>query len=91
MEIKKEKQIENLVRDGVIIATQEILVRDGEEPQNVGGVVREAYGNWESDRERLMKNEPKEVVVAVLAIWGDTPTVADAPKTTVQDEVTEKE
>ncbi len=77
MEIKEEKQIENLVRDGVVIATQEILVREGEEPQKVGGVVREAYGNWESDRERLIKNEPKEVVTAVLAIWGDTPTVSE--------------
>lgn len=75
MEIREEKQIENLVRDGVIIATQKVLVQSGEENQNIGDVTRESYGNWPSDRERLMANEPADIVTAVMAIWGDTPTV----------------
>lgn len=79
MEVKKEKQIENLIRDGVIIATQEVLVREDEPPQKVGEVTRESYGNWNSDRTRLIQNEPEEIVKAVMAIWGDTPTL-DEPK-----------
>lgn len=77
MEIRNEKQIETLVRDGVIIATQEVLERENEEPQKVGEVTREAYGNWESDRRRLVQNEPKEIVAAVMAIWGESPTLEE--------------
>lgn len=77
MEIIEEKQIENLVKNGVIVATQKVLIQEGEENQNVGEMTREAYGNWQSDRERLMQSEPDDVVSAVFAIWGDTPTVAD--------------
>ena len=75
MEIGKEKIIENLIKDGVIIATQEYLVRNGQEKQKIGDVYRESYGNWESDRKRLTENEPEEIVNAVMAIWGDSPTV----------------
>lgn len=74
MEIRKEKIIENLVKDGVIIATQEYLVRD-EVKQKIGEIYRESYGNWESDRNRLVKSEPEEIINAVMAIWGDAPTV----------------
>ncbi|MDE6567920.1 MAG: hypothetical protein K2K70_09365 [Lachnospiraceae bacterium] len=74
MEIRKEKIIENLVRDGVIIATQEYLVRDGDE-QKIGDIYRESYGNWESDRKRLTENEPEKIVNAVMTIWGDSSTV----------------
>lgn len=74
MEILKEKVIENLVKDGVIIATQEYLARDSVK-QKIGEVYRESYGNWESDRKRLTENEPEEIVNAVMAIWGDAPTV----------------
>ena len=74
MEIRKEKIIENLVRDGVIVATQEYLVRDGIK-QKIGDIYRESYGNWEEDRQRLIENEPEEIVNAVMTIWGDSPTV----------------
>lgn len=72
MEIIQEKQIENLVKNGVIIATQEYLLRDGNTRQKVGAIFRESYGNWKSDRERLCRQEPQEIVNAVMAIWGDT-------------------
>ena len=77
MEIIKEKQIENLIKNGVIIATQEYLLRDGKDKQKVGNISRESYGNWKSDRERLLRNEPSEIVNAVMAIWGDIPTLAE--------------
>ena len=75
MEIIQEKQIENLIKDGVIIATQEYLLKDDDTRQKVGNVFREAYGNWKNDRDRLCKQEPKEIVNAVMAIWGDAPTI----------------
>ena len=77
MNIEENRNIEDLCRDGVIIAIQEMLVRDDEEPQRVGDVKRVSYGNWESDRQRLIKNEPENIVNAVMAIWGDTPTVVE--------------
>lgn len=77
MNIEEIRNIEDLCRDGVIIAIQEILVRDDEKPQRVGDVKRVSYGNWESDRQRLIENEPENIVNAVMAIWGDTPTVIE--------------
>lgn len=85
MNIEENRNIEDLCRDGVIIAIQEILVRDDEEPQRVGDVKRVSYGNWESDRQRLIENEPENIVNAVMAIWGDTPTVVE-PTIKVQEE-----
>ena len=85
MNIEEIRNIEDLCRDGVIIAIQEMLVRDDEEPQRVGDVKRVSYGNWESDRHRLIENEPENIVNAVMAIWGDTPTVIE-PTIEVQEE-----
>ncbi len=81
MEIIEEKQIEHLVKNGVIIATQEYLLRDNETRQKIGEVMRESYGNWNSDRERLTQKEPPEIVHAVMAIWGDVPLIEE-PKNT---------
>lgn len=77
MNIEEIRNIEDLCRDGVIIATQEMLVRDDEKPQRVGDVKRVSYGNWESDRQRLVENEPENIVNAVMAIWGDVPTIVE--------------
>ena len=84
MKIEQVKRIEDLCKDGVIIATQDILVRDNKEPQNVGEVMRVSYGNWESDRQRLIENEPENVVNAVMAIWGDKPTIDEQSVTIEQ-------
>ena len=77
MNIIENKNIEDLFVDGVIIATQKMLISDGEEPQKVGDVKRVSYGNWESDRQRLVENEPENIVNAVMAIWGDVPTIVE--------------
>ena len=85
MNIIENKNIEDLFVDGVIIATQKMLISDDEEPQKVGDVKRVSYGNWQSDRQRLVENEPENIVNAVMAIWGDTPTVIE-PTIEVQEE-----
>lgn len=85
MNIIENKNIEDLFVDGVIIATQKMLISDGEEPQKVGDVKRVSYGNWQSDRQRLVENEPENIVNAVMAIWGDVPTIIE-PTIEVQEE-----
>lgn len=85
MNVIENKNIEDLFVDGVIIATQKMLISDDEEPQKVGDVKRVSYGNWQSDRQRLVENEPENIVNAVMAIWGDTPTVVE-PTIEVQEE-----
>lgn len=77
MNIIENKNIEDLCVDGVIIATQKMLIIDDEEPQKVGDVKRVSYGNWQSDRQRLVENEPENIVNAVMAIWGDVPTIIE--------------
>lgn len=74
MEIKQEKRIEDLCKNGVIIATQEVLIQDNKEPQKIGEITRVSYGNSERDRNRLKENEPEDIVTAVMTIFGDTPT-----------------
>lgn len=76
MEIKEEKIIETLVKDGVIILTKKYVEIDGVR-NKVGEDVRESYGNWESDRQRLIDNESNDIVSSVFAIWGDTPTIEE--------------
>ena len=85
MNIIENKNIEDLFVDGVIIATQKMLISDDEEPQKVGDVKRVSYGNWQSDRQRLVENEPDNIVNAVMAIWGDVPTIIE-PTIEVQKE-----
>ncbi len=87
MKIKKEKQIENLVKNGVIIATQEYLVHDNGGIQKLGEIERISYGNWESDRERLVANEPVDIARAVMAIWGDEPTIAEPTQKELEEEL----
>ena len=77
MNVIENTNIEDLFVDGVIIATQKMLISDDEEPQKVGDVKRVSYGNWQSDRQRLVENEPNNIVNAVMEIWGDVPTIIE--------------
>lgn len=77
MNIIENKNIEDLCVDGVIIATQKMLISDDEEPQKVGDIKRISYGNSTRDRNLLKENEPENIVKAVMAIFGDTPTNSD--------------
>lgn len=77
MRIEQDKRIEDLCKNGVIIATQDVLIRENEEPQKIGEITRVSYGNSERDRKRLKEIEPENIVTAVMAIFGDTPTVTE--------------
>lgn len=72
--METKKTVDMLTTDSVSILTQKFIKDDGEIMQ-VGKNHRKAYENSASGRAELQEKEPPEVVNAVLAIWGDTPTV----------------
>lgn len=74
MDIREKKIIDMLTVNSVSIATDKFIVLDGQE-QQVGERHRIAYENSESGRDKIRNEQPEDVVNAVLAIWGDTPTV----------------
>ena len=76
MEIKERKTVDMLTTDSVSILTQNYIEFNGVQTQ-VGQNHRCAYANSETGRNDLQSAEPKEVVNAVFAIWGDTPTVSE--------------
>lgn len=74
MEIKEKKTVDMLTADSVSILTQKFIDIDGVETQ-VGENHRCSYVNSETGRSDLQDAEPEEVVNAVFAIWGNTPTI----------------
>lgn len=76
MKIEEKKTVDMLTTESVSILTQKFIEEDGEMLQ-VGKNHRRAYINSQSGREVLEVNEPEDVVNAVFAIWGDTPTVVE--------------
>lgn len=76
MEIKEKKTVDMLTADSVSILTQNYIEFNGVQTQ-VGQNHRCAYVNSETGRNNLQNAEPEEVVNAVLAIWGDTPTISE--------------
>lgn len=76
MEIKAKKTVDMLTVDSVNILTQNYIEFNGVQNQ-VGQNHRCAYVNSNTGRTCLQENEPEEVVNAVFAIWGDTPTIEE--------------
>lgn len=74
MEIKEEKIVDMLTNDSVSIITKKFIDVDGIKTQ-VGENHRCAYVNSESGRIKIQKEQPKEVVNSVFAIWGNAPTI----------------
>ena len=74
MEIKEKKTVDMLTTDSVSILTQKFIYVDGVETQ-VGENHRCSYVNSKTGRNALQKQEPKDVVNSVFAIWGNAPTI----------------
>lgn len=85
MGIEEKKTVDMLTESSVSILTQKFIEIDGV-PTQVGDNHRKAYVNSVDGRESLQKSEPEKTVNTVFSMWGDTPTVTDAP-----EEVAEKE
>ena len=76
MEIKEEKTVDMLTIQSVSILTQKFIEINGVRSQ-IGDGHRCAYVNSETGRSDLQGTEPEEIVNAVFAIWGESPTVVD--------------
>ena len=72
--IKEKKTVDMLTTYSVSILTQKFIEVDGVETQ-VGENHRCAYANSATGRKDLQKQEPKDVVNSVFAIWGNAPTI----------------
>ena len=76
MDIKERKTVDMLTNDSVSILTQKFISIDGVETQ-VGENHRAAYVNSVIGRQTIEEEQPKEIVGAVMAIWGANPTIED--------------
>ena len=68
MELKEKITLDRLTKDSVSVLRQKFVVIDGTEMQ-VGGNVRNAYTNCESDREILKEQLSEEYYNAIMAVW----------------------
>ena len=71
----EKKTVDMLTPDSVSIMTQKTATLDG--IIYTLGNHRRAYVNSEGGRAALAAEQPPDVVAAVMAIWGDTPTVEE--------------
>ena len=74
MEIKEKITLDMLTQNSVSVLRQNFIELNGVETQ-VGGNIRNAYENDETGREILRSTLPEEYYNAVIAVWGDLPTV----------------
>lgn len=74
MELKEKITLDMLTKDSVAVLRQQFLTFNGEEMQ-VGVNIRNAYMNSESGRQLIRNLLPDEYYNAVMAVWGDNPTV----------------
>ena len=76
MEIKEKLTLDMLTTDSVSVLRQQYITIDGTDIK-VGDNVRNAYINTQTEREQLKEILPEEYYNAVMAVWGDTPTIAE--------------
>ena len=76
MEIKEKIILDMLTTDSVSVLKQQYITVDGTDIR-VGENVRNAYMNTQTERERLKEILPEDYYSAVMAVWGDTPTISE--------------
>ena len=76
MEIKEKITLDMLTTDSVSVLKQQYITVDGTDIR-VGDNVRNAFMNTQTEREQLKEILPEEYYNAVMAVWGDTPTIAE--------------
>ena len=80
----QKKTVDMLTKDSVSIETTQTAVIDGTE-YTLGVPHRCAYVNSVQGRALLAEQEPEDVVAAVLAMWGDTPTIVEDERSMEED------
>lgn len=76
MDIKTKITLDMLTTDSVSVLKQQYITVDGADIK-VGDNVRNAFMNTQTERELLKSELPEEYYNAVMAVWGDTPTVVE--------------
>ena len=76
MELKEKITLDMLTNNSVSVLKQQYITIDGADVK-VGENVRNAYMNTQTERELLKSELPEEFYNAVIAVWGDTPIVAE--------------
>jgi len=68
--------LDMLTKDSVSVKTEKFIEIEGVEYQ-IGEPHRKAYVNSLSGRAAVVAELPEAQANAIMAVWGDTPTVAD--------------
>ena len=76
MEIKEKITLDMLTNDSVSVLRQQYITIDGADVK-VGENVRNAFMNTQTERELLKVKLPDEFYNAVIAVWGNSPSVAE--------------
>ena len=76
MEIKEKIALDMLTNDSVSILKQQYITIDGTDIK-VGDNIRNAFMNTQTQRELLRTKLPEEFYNAVIAVWGNYPTIAE--------------
>ncbi|WP_294466646.1 hypothetical protein [uncultured Ruminococcus sp.] len=76
MEIKEKIALDMLTNDSVSILKQQYITIDGTDIK-VGDNIRNAFMNTQTERELLRTKLPEEFYNAVIAVWGNYPTIAE--------------
>ena len=75
-EIKTVTTVTNLTKDSVSILKQNFIEFNGKQTR-VGDNVRTSYVNSTRGRQSLVNEQSAQDAAAVLAKWGDTPTIEE--------------
>lgn len=76
MEIKTYIGLDALNENSVTVKTQRYIEENGVQ-LNVGELHAKSYVNSERGRAELLEEVEEPYLSAVLAVWGDTPTVVE--------------
>ena len=74
MEFTEKITLDMLTQDSVSVLRQKFIDIDGVQTQ-VGNNIRNAYVNDENGRAILAEILPNDYYNAVIAVWGETPTI----------------
>ena len=82
MDLKEKITLDMLTADSVSVLRQQFINYGGVDMQ-VGENIRNAYSNNEDDRALLKNILSEEYYNAVMAVWGDNPTVDEPTESEV--------
>ena len=77
MKLTTKITLDMLTQDSVSVLKQQFLILNNTEMQ-VGGNIRNTYANSIGGRKLIKSILPNEYYNAVIAVWGDTPSVVES-------------